>query len=372
MPPLLGRVFSPSDQQSSGNRLVLISENLWQRRFGSDNGIIGSKLSLNDESFEVIGVMPRDFQFPERTDLWVGPKQEVPAPPIALPGNVLEMRNVRYLGAIARIKPGVPIEQAQSEMKTIASRLAQLYPDTNQGHDVQLIPLQDEIVGNVKPVLFMLLGAAALVLLTACSNVGNLLVGRAITRRKEISTRLALGASRARITRQLLTESVLLSLIAGGIGLLLARWGIKVLLAMGPANIPRANQIGIDGNVLLVTLLISLATGIGFGLVPVLQTRVANLADSLKEGERGSSTGFVRQRIRSVLVTSQVALSFALLISGGLMLKSFYRLQNVNLGFDPDSVLTMQIALPRAKYSNPNQVTAFYDQALRRLGSLPE
>jgi putative ABC transport system permease protein len=371
MQPLLGRAFNESDQQSSGNRLALISEGLWRRRFGGQNSIIGSKLLLNEESFEVVGVLPRDFQFPERVDLWVGPKQQVPEPPVVLSGNILEMRNVRYLGTVARLKPGVQLEQAQADMSAIAGRLAEQYPDSNEQHQIRLVPLKEEIVGNVKPVLLMLLGATALVLLTACSNVGNLLLGRAITRRKEVTTRLALGASRLRIAQQVLTESVLLSLVAGALGLLLARFAITALIAIGPATIPRAAQISIDGTVLLVTLLISILTGISFGLAPALQSRTANLTEALNEGARGSSSGPGQHRLRSALVTSQVALSFALLICGGLMFKSFYRLQNVNLGFDPDSVLTMQISLPRAKYSDPKQVSGFYDQTLKRVAALP-
>ena len=371
MQPLLGRAFNESDQQSAGNRLALISEGLWRRRFGGQNSIIGSKVLLNDESFEVVGVLPRDFQFPERVDLWVGPKQQVPEPPVVLGGNLLEMRNVRYLGTVARLKPGVQIEQAQADMSAIAGRLAEQYPDSNEQHQIRLTPLKDEIVGNVKPVLLMLLGATALVLLTACSNVGNLLLGRAITRRKEISTRLALGASRLRVAQQVLTESVLLSLVAGALGLVLAKFAIKALVAIGPATIPRATQINIDGTVLLVTLLISILTGISFGLAPALQSRTTNLTDALNEGARGSSTGPGQHRVRSALVTSQVALSFALLICGGLMFKSFYHLQNVNLGFDQDSVLTMQISLPRAKYADPKQVTGFYEQTLQRVGALP-
>jgi putative ABC transport system permease protein len=371
MPPLLGRSFNEGDEQSSGNRLALIGEGLWRRRFGSDNGIIGSRLLLNDESFEVVGVMPRDFQFPERVDLWVGPKLKVPEPPVALGGNILEMRNVRYLGTVAQIKPGITFAQAQADMSAIAGRLAEEYPDTNEQHEIRLVPLKDEIVGDVKPVLFMLLGATALVLLTACSNVGNLLLGRALVRRKEISTRIALGASRLRIAQQVLTESVLLSLIAGGLGLLLARWAVKGLIAIGPVNIPRASQISIDMTVLLVALLISVLTGISFGLFPAFQNRTANLVDSLNEGARGTSSGPRQHRLRAALVVSQVALSFALLICGGLMFKSFYRLQNVNLGFDPDRVLTMQISLPRAKYANPKQVSGFYEQTFQRLRSLP-
>jgi len=372
MQPLLGRAFDKTDQQSTGNRQALISEGLWRRRFGGQNSIIGSRLVLNEESVEVVGVLPRDFQFPERVDLWVGPKQQVPEPPVVIGGgNILEMRNVRYLGTVARLKPGVSIEQAQADMSAIARRLAEQYPDSNDQNQIRLVPLKEEIVGNVKPVLLMLLAAAALVLLTACSNVGNLLLGRAITRRKEVSTRLALGASRLRIAQQVLTESVLLSLFAGALGLVLARFAIKALIAIGPATIPRAAQISIDNTVLLVTLLISILTGISFGLVPALQTRRTNLTESLNEGARGSSAGPGQHRLRAALVTAQVALSFALLICGGLMFKSFYRLQNVNLGFDPESVLTMQISLPRAKYSDPKQVSAFYDQTLKGVESLP-
>ena len=370
MQPLRGRTFDQSDQQG-GDRLALISEGLWRRRFGADNSIVGSRLLLNDESFQVVGVLPREFQFPEKADLWVAAKLMVPELPVALGGNILEMRNVRYLGAVARLKPGVSLPQAQADMSAIAARLATLYPDSNEQHEIRVIPLKEEIVGNVKPVLFMLLGATALVLLTACSNVGNLLLGRALIRRKEISTRLALGASRLRIARQVLTESVLLSLMAGALGLLLARWAIKVLVAIGPANIPRAGQISIDGAVLLVTLLISVLTGISFGLFPAFQSRHTSLTASLNESARGSSSGPSQHRLRAALVMSQVALSFALLICGGLMFKSFHRLQNVNLGFNPESVLTMQISLPRTKYTDPKQVSEFYEQTLERLQSLP-
>lgn len=371
MQPLVGRVFNEADQQSTGNRLAVIGEGLWRRRFGAQSSIVGSRLLLNDESFQIVGVVPSDFQFPQRVELWVGPKQQVPEPPVALPGNILEMRGVRYLGTVARLKPGTTVEQAQADMNAVADRLAQQYPDSNEDTRLRLVPLQEEIVGNVKPVLFMLLGATALVLLTACSNVGNLLLGRAITRRKEMSTRLALGASRFRIARQVLTETVLLSLIAGALGLVLARWTIKALIAIGPASIPRAAQMNIDGMVLLVALLISLLTGIGFGLAAALQSRTTNLTDALNEGARGSSSGPAQRRVRTALVTSQVALSFALLICSGLMFKSFYRLQNIDLGFEPQGVLTMQISLPRAKYADPQQVISFYDQTLKGLGSLP-
>lgn len=349
----------------------MLSEGFWRRRFGGDAATVGTTLTLNNETFEVVGVMPDDFKFPERTDVWLSPRHAVPEPPIVVEDDVAQLRSVRYLGAIGRLKPGVTVAQAEGEAKMVAGRLAQQYPDTNEGYGVRLVPLHEHVVGDIEPALYALLGAVFLVLLIACSNVANLMLSRAVSRSKEMSIRVVIGASRARITRQLLTESILLSLIGGALGLILAWWATDALLAISPFSTSLLSRVALDGRVVTVALLISLLTGAGFGMVPALQAGKSNLAGSLKEGERGSTSGPGRHRLRNAFVIAQITLSFALLNCAGLMLKSFYRLQNVNLGFNPENVLTMQISLPRTLYTKPEQVTAFYDQTLQRIKTLP-
>jgi putative ABC transport system permease protein len=371
MSPLVGRAFTSDDEKRGANRMVVLGEGFWERRFGRDPRAIGTTLTLNNEKFEVVGVMPRNFQFPERTDVWLSPRRAVPEPPVVVDVDAATLRSVRYLGAVGRLKPGVTAEQADGEVKAIASRLAQQYPETNEGNSVRLIPLHEQLVGDIRPSLYALLGAVLFVLLISCSNVANLLIARALARSKEISVRIALGASRARITQQLLTEGVLLSLIAGALGLILAHWALKALLVLSPFNFPLLSQVTLDARVLTVTILISLLTGVGFGLVPVIQSLKADIAGSLKEGKTGSTSGPRRHRLRSVFVVAQITLSFALLTCAGLMLKSFYRLQNVNLGFNPDNILTMQISLPRTLYTDPTRVIAFYDQTLQQIKTLP-
>lgn len=371
MNPLVGRVFTPEDEQRGGNRTAVLSEGFWDRHFGRDVRVVGTTLTLNNETFEIVGVMPHDFQFPERIDAWLSPRHAVPEPPVVVGADVAGLRSVRYLGAVGRMKPGVTVEQAEGEIKVIASRLAQQYPDTNKGNGARLISLHEQLVGDIRPSLYALLGAVLLVLLIACTNVANLLIARAIARGKEISVRMALGASRARIIQQLLTESVLLSLIAGTLGLILARWMLDGLIAINPFSLALLSSVTLDGRVLVATVLVSLLMGIGFGLVPILQSLKADIVSSLKEGERGSTSGPRRHRLGSTLVVAQITLSCALLICAGLMLKSFYRLQSVDLGFNPDNILTMQLSLPRTLYSDPGKVTAFYDQMLQRIKTLP-
>lgn len=371
MNPIIGRVFTREEAQRGGSRMAVLGESFWERHFGRDARVVGTILTLNNETFEVVGVMPRNFQFPERTDAWLSPRYTVPEPSVVVGADVVALRGVRYLGAIGRMKSGVTVEQAEGEIKVIASRLAQQYPDTNQGNAVRLIPLHEQLIGDMRPSLYALLGAVLLVLLIACSNVANLLIARSITRVKEISIRMALGASRVRITQLLLTESVLLSLIAGVLGLILARWMLDGLMAINPFNLALLSSVTLDGRVLAATFLVSLLTGIGLGLVPVLQSLMADIAGSLKEGGGGSTSGPRRHRMHSTLVIAQITLSFALLTCAGLMLKSFYRLQNVDLGFIPDNILTMQISLPRTLYYEPAKVTAFYDQTLQRIKTLP-
>jgi putative ABC transport system permease protein len=361
--PQLGRVFLPEEDQAGANRVVIMSHGLWQRRFGSDMNIIGKSLSLNGESVTVVGVMPPHFQFPSREDeLWV---------PIAFSSRETANRGRHYLEVIARTKPGITLQQVRSDMETIASRLQQQYPQTNTRIGVVVISLHEQVVGDIKPALLLLLGAVGFVLLIACANVANLLFARAAVRQKEIAIRGALGASRLRLIRQFLTESILLSALGGAGGLLLSLWGVNLLKAFIPENISQARAITVDAKVLGFTILVSLMTGLIFGLAPALQASKFNLNETLKEGGRDSASGSRGNRIRSLLVIAEVAISLVLLIGAGLLINSFVRLRNIDPGFRTDNLLTMQIVLPDLKYSKQTQRSAFYTELLSRVEALP-
>jgi putative ABC transport system permease protein len=372
----VGRSFSLKDEQPGANRVVVISNGLWKRRFGADQSIPGQTISVNDASFTVIGVTPPDFQSPEKGDeLWIamsfdgGDRMRVPSP---YSPEDLKARNRRIIKGVARLGHGASLKQAQAEMDTIASRLEQQYPDTNTGIRLNVLTMSEQIVGNIRPALIILLGAVGFVLLIACANVANLLLARATSRQKEIAIRVALGAGRVRLIRQLLTESVLLALVGGAFGLLLAFGGIKLLIAINPSNIPRLSEVDIDGRVLGFTFLVSILTGLIFGLIPALQASKPDLNETLKaEGGRGSTGGIRKQRVRSLLVISEVALTSLLLIGAGLMIKSFVTLQKVNPGFNPYNVLTMQVNLPQTKYREDHQIASFYEQVLGRVETLP-
>jgi putative ABC transport system permease protein len=361
--PQLGRAFLPEEDRTGANRVVILSHGLWERRFGSDPTIIGRPINLDGQSFTVVGVMRKGFQFPSRTDqLWV---------PIAFTAKEAGQRGSHYLEVIARMKPGISLEQAQAEMTTIATRLQQQYPQTNTSIGAVVTPLHEHLVGNIKPALLVLLGAVAFVLLIACANVANLLLARAAVRQKEIALRLALGASRFRMTRQFLTESVLLSALGGGVGLVLAIVGLDVLKRFIPPNISQVQAIGIDTKVLLFTILVSIATGLLFGLAPAAQMASSNLNDTLKEGGRDPAGGHHGNRIRGFLIISEVAVSFLLLIGAGLLINSFVRLRHIDPGFRAENLLTMKIALPETRYPDKQRRSIFFDELLRRVGTLP-
>ena len=373
--PQLGRAFLPNEDQAGADRVVIISNGLWKRRFGEDPALLNQTIQLNGAAFTVVGVAPPEFQSPEKgDDLWVPMSfdgaDRLRIPSISGPED-LKKRFRRFLKAVARLKPGVALNSAQAEMSTIAGRLEQQYPDSNAGIGINLVPLHRQIVGDIKPALLLLLVAVGLVLLIACANVANLLLARAAARQKEIAIRIAVGAGRARLIRQLLTESVMLAIVGGALGLVLAWVGLRVLIRINPANVPRLDEIGIDGYVLGFTMLVSVLTGLLFGLVPSLQASRPDLNETLKEGARGSTGGIGRQRVRSILVVTEVALTQMLLIGAGLMIKSFYSLQQVNPGFNADRILTMQVTLPPVKYAEDTQITAFYEQALKRIEALP-
>jgi putative ABC transport system permease protein len=361
--PQLGRAFRVEEDQPGGNHVVIISYGLWQRRFGSDPGIIGKPINLNGESFTVVGVMPRTFQFPTRRDqLWV---------PVAFDAKDAGQRGSHYLEVIARIKPAVTLQQAQAEMTTIATRLQQQYPETNTSIGAVVTPLHEHVVGDIKPALLVLLGAVAFVLLIACANVANLLLARAAVRQKEIALRLALGAGRARLIRQFLTESVLLAAFGGCFGLLLSILGLSLLKRFIPPNISQAQAITIDAKVLIFTVLVSLVTGLIFGLAPAMQSANFNLNDTLKESGRDSAAGSRGNRIRGLLVISEVAVSFILLIGAGLLINSFLHLRNVDPGFRAEKALTMKIVLPEVRYADKEQRGVFYRELIRRVETLP-
>jgi putative ABC transport system permease protein len=356
-----GRVLQADDMPEGRETAVVISHALWQRRFGGTADVVNRKITLNGEPATIVGIMPADFNQPRDTEVWT-----------PLPLNPAEeARENRMLEVVTRLKPDVSMSQAQTEMDTINQRLAQTYVDTNTGWSVRLTELRESMVGELRTSLLILLGAVAFVLLIACANVANLLLARAAYRQKEIALRTALGASRLRVVRQLLTESVLLSLVSGIAGLALSLWFIKLLVAITPPNTPRFSEIGINWQVFAFTFAVTVLAGILFGLVPALQTSRPNLNETLKDsGQRGSETGG-RNRVGSFLIVSEIALSFILLAGAGLMIKSFLHLREINPGFNADNVLTMRLTLPPGKYKQGEPRAQIYQQLVDRVKQTP-
>jgi putative ABC transport system permease protein len=356
-----GRALQADDAQKGRDDVVVLSHGLWQRRFGGDQNVIGNKVIVGGESATIVGVMPAGFDYPSQTELWV----PFPLEPAA------ERRDNRYLNIIARLKPGVTLAAAQAQMDTINQRLAQTYVETNSGSGVKLTLLRERLVGALRSSLLLLLGAVAFVLLIACANVANLLLARATVRHKEIAVRTALGASRFRIIRQLLTESVLLSIIGGAVGLLLSVWLTKLLIALSPPNSPRFDEIRPDARVFAFTLGLTLLTGLLFGLAPALQASRIDLNERLKEGGRSGASGAGHNRIRSLMMVSEIALSFVLLVGAGLLIKSFMRLRDVSPGFNPTNVLSVRVSLPGAKYPQGEPRVQMLRQTIEHLKSVP-
>ncbi|HWP42075.1 MAG TPA: ABC transporter permease [Blastocatellia bacterium] len=367
--PAIGRVFLPEEGQAGRNRVVVLSDSFWRRRFAADPNVLNQTIALNGENCTIVGIMPPGFEFGRElgfnVDLWA---------PLVFPPELLTPDNLtnEFLSVVARLKPGVTVEQGQAELDLIADNLRNQYRPQSDRSDWGLTvqSFRERVVGDIRPALLVLLGAVGLVLLIACANVANLLLARGAARQKEIAIRTAMGASRFRIIRQLLTESLLLAVAGGGLGLALGLWGVKLLVSLNEARIPRAQEIGLDMNVLGFALLISLLTGIIFGLAPALQISRTDLHETLKEGGRGG-TGGVRHRVRSGLVILETALALVLLVGAGLLVKSFIRLQQVDPGFRPENLLVMQLALPGTRYSEPQQIAAFYKQALDQISALP-
>ncbi|HYK21801.1 MAG TPA: ABC transporter permease [Pyrinomonadaceae bacterium] len=367
--PMLGRTFRPEEDKPSENgRVVILSQPLFQQRFNADLSILNQAITLNGVSFTVVGVMPAGFEFPiqnEPVDFWTTIAGDASGQT-----PITNQRGAHFLQVIGRLKPGVTMDQAQAEITAIASRLEQQYPDTNTRKSLRVESALSALVGDVRPALLILLGAVACVLLIACANVANLLLARATGRHKEMAIRAALGASRVRVVRQLLTESVLLSLLGGAVGLLLAVWWSDLLVALGKEDIPRAVQVGIDWRVLSFTAGVSLLTGLIFGLAPALHSSKTELVESLKEGGRGSSEGMRLVKLRNVLIVAELAVAVVLLAGAGLLIQSLWRLQKVNSGLQPENVLTFNVGLPEIKYDYKKQAQFFVDLK-SRLESTP-
>lgn len=366
--PRRGRFLESSGDWAGGGRVAVISEGLWQRRFGGDPGVTERIVTLDGDTYSIVGVAPSTFQFPARVEVWTP----------ALLAEAKTNRGSNYLNVIARLRDGVNLAQAQAQMNQIASAEAAQYPDHDMNLTVTIMPILEAQVRNIRSVLLILLGAVAVVLLIACANVANLLLARATARQREIAIRAALGAGRMRIVRQLLAESVLLSLLGGAFGALLAVWSVHLLAALAPATLPRVTEIGLDRWVLGFTLLLSVLTGLLFGLAPALQVSRPDLNESLKEGARGSASGGPqRAAVRRVLVITEIALSFVLLVSAALLIKSISRLTDVNPGFDPRPLLTANVSLPRTPGANEGsaedvrKANYFLTAVQQRIGSLP-
>ena len=364
--PIIGRTFQPGEDKPGAPRVTVLTYGMWQRKFGGDQGIIGQSLTLNGDSYTIVGVLPASFQFALRpADLW-RPYQPNEAQ--------LTRRFLHGTNVIGRLKPGVSAEQAQKELSVIASRIEQDHNESHAGTGLSLVPLQEQVVGQVKPILLVLLAAVGFVLLIACANVASLLLTRSLSRQKEVAIRSALGASRWRVIRQLLTESVLLSLAGGAAGLLVAYWGVAALVAVLPESqlnaLPFLKSLSIDRSILAFSFGLSFLTGLVFGLAPAIQSSRLDLNEVLKEGGRNMSAG-AGHRLRSALVMSEIALAVVLLVGAGLMMKSLLRLLHANVGFNPENVLTMSISLPAGKYTDDTRQVSFYDQLKERVQSLP-
>ncbi|MGH9548090.1 MAG: ABC transporter permease, partial [Terriglobales bacterium] len=361
--PLLGRLFIRGEDQEGADHEVILSYGLWQRRFNRDPNILGKPITLNGEAYVVVGVMPLGFRFAPfwatHAELWA---------PDAF-GDTIHDRDNNHMRVFARLKPGVTLMHARAEMATSTARLEKQYPDTNRR--VRVTSLKENVVGKVETPLLMLLGAVGFVLLIACANVAHMLLARTSDRQKEIAVRAALGAGRARLLAQFLTENLLLATIGAAAGLLLALAGMRALIALSPAAIPRVELVAIDARVVLFLVCITVVTAVAFGLTPAMHAAAGNLSDALKEGGRGDSEGKVRTRLRSFLVASEFALAFILLIGAGLMIRTFFVLQSVDPGFNPHNVVSMVVSVAGTQEAEANRRTIFYRELLRKVGTLP-
>jgi putative ABC transport system permease protein len=363
--PALGRTFAARDGDKGNERVAILSHRLWQTHFGGNPAVVGKSIVLNGAAHEILGVMPASFAHPETAQVWT------PLAPSGRFAETMQSRDAHWLQAIARLKPGVERGAAQAEMNTIASALERQYPAANAGSGVRLVSMHEEIVGDVRQQLLILLAAVGFVLLIACANVANLLLTRAASRQKELAIRAALGAGRRRLLRQMLSESLVLAIAGGAAGLILAAWGIEALQRLAPSNLPRLSGVQIDMTVIFYTSLAALVTGVIFGSVPALQSAAVTAGEFLKEGGRGTSEGSRGRRLRSAVAVVEIAIALVLLIGAGLLVRSFVALNKVELGLDPRNILALRVDLPDARYPQGTQVTAFYNELAARLRALP-
>ncbi|HKS08485.1 MAG TPA: ABC transporter permease [Pyrinomonadaceae bacterium] len=365
--PVLGRVFTRDEDKPGASQVIVLSYSLWQRRYGGDPNIIGREVNLGGKT-TVVGVLPANFKYPISDD-----PQDYWEPLLSASWLTKEAREERanhFLSVIGRMKPGVTVEQTKADLDLLSRQIEQQYPKSNTNVMFNAVSMHEDLTREYRGALLVMLGAVGLVLLIACANVANLLLARAAARQKEVAIRMALGASRRRIISQLLTESLLLSLAGGVLGLLLASWGIKLLVAYGPADVPRLHEVSLDRYVLFFTFLVSMLTGVLFGLVPALQASRPDPGNTLKQDGRGLSHGG-RNRVRSALIVSEVALSLMLLVGAGLLINSFWRLLRTDAGFDPRGVLALDIPLSRTKYTTNEQRSAAFEQLIGRMKTLP-
>jgi putative ABC transport system permease protein len=359
--PLLGRVLRPEEMDPTNSRVVVLEFGFWQRQFGGDPGVLGRTITLQDASYQIVGVMPEGFDFPSEPDMWS---------PAALSASEWESTG-RFLIAVARLRPGTTVLQAQAAMDRLGVRLRERWPTANDGWGINLVPLQEQVAGPIRPALLVLLGAVGVVLLIACANVANLLLGRAAVRGKEIAIRSALGAGRRRLVRQLLTESAVLTAAALGVGLVVAFGAVSVLVTFGPSDIPRLDDIALNGRVLGFTLAVAGFTGMGFGLMPALHLSKPDVQSTLKVGGK-TSAGHGSHRLRGLLVVSEISLALVLLVGAGLLIRSFQRMLDVELGFEPAQVLSLEVQLPGSRYPNPTQRVVFFNEVIDRIEGLPQ
>ncbi len=367
--PQRGRFFFPEDEQAGHAPIAVISNGLWLRRFGGDPEMVGKAITLDGTAYTVVGIAPAGFQYPDQTEVWLPPFRLAPA--LSSRMDVTQVRGFGFLSAVALLKENVSVEAAHAEMETLTARLREQYPQTNNNRFNRVVSLHTHLVGDTQLLLMLLLGAVGFVLLIACANVANLLLARAAARQKEMAIRAALGASRWRVLRQLLTESLLLAFAAGSFGVLLAWWSVDLLIRFLPKDFPRRHDINLDFTVLGFTLLVSAATGVLFGFAPAWQVSRLDVNESLKESGRGAAGSDSRKRLRRLLVVSEVALSLVLLIGAGLLFRSFLRLQAVNKGFDSDQVLTLRLNPSGTNFQQDLQFIAYYQQVEDRLRALP-
>jgi putative ABC transport system permease protein len=364
--PILGRTWEGLGE----DRVAVLGYSLWESRFGKDPTVVGRRISLNDESYQVLGVMPKGFQFPDRADLWVRAPREIPVlNPTTQPDKPDNLKS-SYLRVLGKLKPGVSLQQAQSALDSVAARRARDFPTTNAQLGVKLVGLHEQVVGDVRAPLMILLGAVGFVLVIACVNVANLLLARAGVRSREVGIRIAIGAGRGRLVRQLLSESLLMAGISGVLGFLLGSWALGVLVRLSPPNTPRIHEVGLDGRIMLFTFGVTLLTGVLFGLLPALQTSRPELGraligDSRTTVSRSGMTG------RNLLMAAEIAFSLILLVGAGLVIKSFLRLHDVRAGFDSTNVLSFKVSLPRTKYKEKPARAELFRQALERMQEIP-